>query len=292
MSRKRDQSLVNADDAPMSADDGRTNADDAPTSADDTPTSADDAPTSADDAPMSADDAPASADDVPTSADDAPTNSVNFPTEISVPMSDDDDGDDDDDGGDDDDDEGGTGDAREDPDYKPSILMYESLKVRGVSEARAKQQPLLYAPVNCRPCRRVTGDPHVMCIRHIIHNSLPVCTRKSRCDACAKMDGNYWIRYMKSYYGSCHNLSDEEFEAHLEIQRQHGIPIDHRTRKDGRAVFLTRQQAGVTDGVSQRSGGGRISVSRRAGDVTESVSRQSDGDTDHKPIGYSDIVLM
>ena len=283
---------MNADDAPMSADDGRTNADDAPTSADDTPTSADDAPTSADDAPMSADDAPASADDVPTSADDAPTNSVNFPTEISVPMSDDDDGDDDDDGGDDDDDEGGTGDAREDPDYKPSILMYESLKVRGVSEARAKQQPLLYAPVNCKPCRRVTGDPHVMCIRHIIAYSLPVCTKKSRCAACAKMDGKFWLRYMKSYYGHCQNLFDDDFEAHLEIQRQHGIPIDHRTRRNGRAIFLTRQQAGVTDFVSQRSGGGRINVSRRSGDVTESVSRQSDGDTDYKPIGYSDIVLM
>ena len=92
MSRKRDQSLVNADDAPMSADDGRTNADDAPTSADD--------------APRSADGAPSSADDVPTSAVDAPTNSANFPTEISVPMSDDESDDDvsDDDESDDDDD--------------------------------------------------------------------------------------------------------------------------------------------------------------------------------------------
>ena len=268
MSRKRDQSLVNADDAPMSADDGRTNADDAPTSADD--------------APRSADDAPSSADDVPTSAVDAPTNSVNFPTEISVPMSDDES----------DDDEDETDDAGEDPDFKPNILMYESLKVRGVSEAKDKQQSLLYAPVNCKPCRRVTGDPHVMCIRHIIAYSLPVCTKKSRCAACAKMDGKFWLRYMKSYYGHCQNLFDDDFEAHLEIQRQHGIPIDHRTRRNGRAIFLTRQQAGVTDGVSQRSGGGRINVDRRSGDVTESVSRQSDGDTDYKPIGYSDIVLM
>ena len=231
-------------------------------------------------------------------------NHVKFPTQISVPMSDEDaeDGEDD------------TYDAGEDPDYKPNILMYESLKIRGVSETRAKQQPLLCTPVDCRQCRRVTNDPHVMCIRHIIQNSLPVCARKSRCDACVKMDSKFWVRYMKSYYNQCNNLRGKEFEAHLEIQSQHGIPLDHRIRRDGQAVFFTRQQAGVTDGVSQRSGGGRISVSRRSGDVTDGVSRrlvdgtdgvrrrlgdgtdgvsrQSDGDTDHKPIGCTDIVLM
>ena len=71
--------------------------------------------------------------------------------------------------------------------------------------------------ISCRGCRRVTGDPHQYCIRHLLDASLPVCTKKSRCSYCSEADNKFWLRYMKSYYGHCQHLSEENFDNHLAI---------------------------------------------------------------------------
>ena len=45
---------------------------------------------------------------------------------------------------------------------------------------------------------------------------------------------------MKSYYGHCQNLKDEEFSEHLAIQQHYGIPVVHRRRPDGSSVIMMR----------------------------------------------------
>ena len=94
--------------------------------------------------------------------------------------------------------------------------------------------------ISCRGCRRVTGDPHEYCARHLLGAGLPVCSRKARCPSCADCDDKFWRRYMKSYYGHCQNLTDDEFNEHLSIQQHYGIPVDHRRRPDGSSVLMMR----------------------------------------------------
>ena len=45
---------------------------------------------------------------------------------------------------------------------------------------------------------------------------------------------------MKSYYNQCENLSEENYQRHLAIQTAHGIPLDHRKRRSGRAVYMLK----------------------------------------------------
>ena len=94
--------------------------------------------------------------------------------------------------------------------------------------------------IPCRGCRRVTGDPHEYCILHLLGAGLPVCTRKARCRSCADTDNKFWLRYMKSHYGHCHNLKDAKFSEHLSIQQYYGILVDHRRRPDGSSVIMMR----------------------------------------------------
>ena len=226
-----DQSSMRADDASMSANDVLTCADDMQTGADDMQTGADDMRTGADDMRTGADDMRTGADDRRMGADDIqPYNSVHST-------------------------DGTTGvGAEENTDDKSNIVTGESLSV---SKLKGKHQQAATPSINCKGCRRVAGEPHAICIRHLLENSLPVCTRKSRCAACANMDGAFWNRYMKSYYFNCQKLSDEDFAAHLEIQRRHGISADHRKRVS-EAEFNTRRPDG----------------------------------TDRVLIGYTDVVLM
>ena len=246
--RMYDQSSMRADDAPMSADDVLTCADDMRAGADDMRMCADDMRagadymrTGADDMRMGADDMRIAADDMRVGADDMRTGADDIQPHNSVHSID------------------GTAvvGAEENTDDKSNIVTDESLSVRGVSKAKGKHQQAATPSFNCKGCRRVAGEPHAMCIRHLLENSLPVCTRKSRCAACANMDGAFWNRYMKSYYFNCQKLSDEDFAAHLEIQRRHGISADHRKRVS-EAEFNTRRPDG----------------------------------TDRVLIGYTDVVLM
>ena len=73
--------------------------------------------------------------------------------------------------------------------------------------------------ITCKGCCRVTGDPHHYCIRHLLEAGMPVCTRKSRCSQCADTDANFWVRYMKSYYGACKNMQPDDFSHHLSVQQ-------------------------------------------------------------------------
>ena len=108
-----------------------------------------------------------------------------------------------------------------------------------VSYTRRGDAPVTVT-ITCKGCRRVTGDPHHYCIRHLLEAGMPVCTRKSRCSQCADTDANFWVRYMKSYYGACKNMQPDDFSHHLSVQQYCGIPIDHRRRADGTPVFMLR----------------------------------------------------
>ena len=90
--------------------------------------------------------------------------------------------------------------------------------------------------------------PTNIVFRHLLGAGLPVCSRKERCPGCADSDHKFWLRYMKSYYGHCQNLKDEEFTEHLAFHQHFGIPVDHRRRPDGSSVLMMRssQYGGYT----------------------------------------------
>ena len=124
-------------------------------------------------------------------------------------------------------------------DYGPLPDDAVSYTLRGESTTTATDEDV------CDGCRRVTDDPHKRCVKHLIRAGLPVCGRKSRCLYCADTSNRFWIRYMKSYYNQCENLSEDHYQRHLAIQTAHGIPLYHRKRRSGSAVYMLRDDGQV-----------------------------------------------